>query len=141
LARAAVRLLCTQEPVPKEDDSSAQAPVLETRLSVSAGAKRRTTAGSGALFTCWFSFSAHRNRRARCVTCGPGPPCQGLDCWLRRRRGGALPWGGSTLLVRRFAFLTVGRGEDEGGHYRGAVARSLCSGSPSSHSKTSAPAV
>src|SRR5690242_13587782 len=28
---------------------------------------------------------------------------------------GALPWGGSTLLVRRFAFMTVGRGEDEGG--------------------------
>jgi hypothetical protein len=24
------------------------------------------------------------------------------------------------LLVRRFAFLTFGRGEDEGAHYRGA---------------------
>jgi hypothetical protein len=28
---------------------------------------------------------------------------------------GALPRGGSMLLVRRFAFLTVGRSEDEGG--------------------------
>jgi hypothetical protein len=38
LARAAVRLICTQGPTPKEDDSWAQAPVLETGLSVSAGA-------------------------------------------------------------------------------------------------------
>jgi hypothetical protein len=45
------------------------------------------------------------------------------------------------LLVRRFAFLTIGRGEDEGAHYRGAVACSLCGGLPSSHSKTSGPAV
>jgi hypothetical protein len=45
------------------------------------------------------------------------------------------------ILVRWFAFLTVGRGKDEGAQYRGAVACSLCSGSPSSHSKTSAPAV
>jgi hypothetical protein len=36
------------------------------------------------------------------------------------------------LLVRRFAFLTVGCGEDEGVNNRGAVIRSLCSGSPSS---------
>jgi hypothetical protein len=35
------------------------------------------------------------------------------------------------LLVRQFTFLTVGRGEDEGAHYRGAVAHSLCDGSPS----------
>jgi hypothetical protein len=42
------------------------------------------------------------------------------------------------LLVRRFAFLTVGRGEDEGANYSGAVACSLCGGLPSSHSKTSA---
>jgi hypothetical protein len=81
--------------------------VPETGLSVSAGAKRRTTAGGGALFTRRFAFSAHRNRRARCMTCGPGPPCQRLDRWLRRRRGGALPRGGSTLLVRRFAFFAL----------------------------------
>jgi hypothetical protein len=80
-----------------------------------AGAKRRTTAGGGALFTHRFAFSSHRNRRVKCMTCGPGPPCQRLDRRLRRRRGGALPWGGSTLLVRRFTFMTVGRGEDEGG--------------------------
>jgi hypothetical protein len=34
--------------------------------------------------------------------------------------------------VRRFAFLTAGCGEDEGAHNRGAVACSLCGGSPSS---------
>jgi hypothetical protein len=141
LVRAAVRLLCTQELAPKEDDSWAQAPMPETGLSVSARAKRRTTAGSGALFTRRFAFSAHRNRRARCMTCGPGPPCQRLDRWLQRRRGGTLPQGGSTLLVRRFAFMTIGPGEDKGAHYRGAVACSLCGGSPSSHSKTSTPAV
>jgi hypothetical protein len=141
LARAVVRLLCTQEPVPKEDDSWAQAPVPEIGPSISAGAKRRTTVGGGALFTCRFTFSTHRNRRARCKTCGPRPPCQRLDRWLRRRRGGALPRGGSMLLVRRFAFMIVGRGEDEGAHYRGAVACSLCGSSPSSHSKTSGPAV
>ena len=44
-----------------------------------------------------------------------GPPCQRLDRWLQRRLGGALPWGGSMLLVRRFAFLTVGHSEDERG--------------------------
>jgi hypothetical protein len=35
-------------------------------------------------------------------------------------------------LVWRFTFLTVGCGEDEGEHNHGAVARSLCGGSPSS---------
>jgi hypothetical protein len=49
------------------------------------------------------------------MTCGPRPSCQRLDRWLRRSRGGALPRGGCTLLVRWFAFLSVGCGEDEGG--------------------------
>jgi hypothetical protein len=124
LVRVVVRLTCMQEPAPKEDDSWAQAPMPETGLSVSAGAKRRTTADGGTLFMRRFAFSAHRNRRARCMTCGPGPPCQRLDHWLQRRRGGALPRGGSTLLVRRFTFLTVGRGD-----------------SPSSRFGTSGPAV
>jgi hypothetical protein len=35
------------------------------------------------------------------------------------------------LLVRRFAFLIVGRGEDEGALYHKAVACSLCGGLPS----------
>jgi hypothetical protein len=34
--------------------------------------------------------------------------------------------------VRRFAFLTVGCGEDEEAHNHGAVVRSLCGGLPSS---------
>jgi hypothetical protein len=118
--------------VPKEDDLWAQAPVPETGLLVSAGAKRRTTVGGDVFLTCRIAFSTHRNQCARCMTCGPGPPCQRLDRWLQRRRGGALPRGGSTLLVRWFAFLTVGRSEDEGAHYREAVACSLCVDSPSS---------
>jgi hypothetical protein len=141
LARAAVRLICTQEPAPKEDDPWARALVPGTGLLVLAEAKRRNTVGGGTLFMRRFAFSAHRNRHTRCMTCGPGPPCQRLDRWLRRRRGGALPRGGNTLLGRQFAFLTVGRGEDERAHYCRAVACSLCDGSPSSHSKTSAPAV
>jgi hypothetical protein len=48
-----------------------------TGLLVLAEAKRRTTAGGGALFTRRFAFSAHRNRRARCMTCGPGPHARG----------------------------------------------------------------
>jgi hypothetical protein len=99
-----VRLFCTQELAPKEDNSWAQAPVPETRLSVSAGAKRRSTAGDGALFTRRFTFSAHRNRRARCMHVGLGPHAGG--------------W-------------SVGCGKAEGAHYRGAVAHSLCNGSPS----------
>jgi hypothetical protein len=102
-----VRLLCTQEPAPKEGDSWARAPVSGTGLSVSAGVKMRTTAGGGVLFTRRFTFSAHRNRHTRCMTCGPRPPFQRLDRWLRRSRGGALPRGGSTLLVRWFAFFAL----------------------------------
>jgi hypothetical protein len=66
------------------------------------------------------------------MTCGPGPPCQRMDCWLQRSRGGAQPRGGCMLLVQRSAFLTAGCGEDERAYNRGAVAPSLCGGSPSS---------
>ena len=113
---AAVRLLRTRRPTPKKHDSWAQASVPEAGpLLVSAEVKRRTTAGGGVLltrqtgpllsvevkrrttvggsvlFTRQFAFSAHRTWRARCMTCGPGPPCQRLDRWLRRRRGGTIP--------------------------------------------------
>jgi hypothetical protein len=62
LARAMVRLLCTQEPAPMEDDSWAQAPVPETGLLVSVEVKRRTFADSGVLLTWRFIFSARRGR-------------------------------------------------------------------------------
>jgi hypothetical protein len=42
------------------------------------------------------------------------------------------------LLVRWFAFLTVGRSEDEGTRYRGVVACSLCGGLPSPHTVANA---
>jgi hypothetical protein len=85
LARAAVRLLCTQEPAPKEDDSWARALVPRTGLSVLVEVKRRTTVGGGAPFTRRFTFFVLRNRHARCVTCGPGPPRWRLGHWSRRR--------------------------------------------------------
>jgi hypothetical protein len=47
LARVAIRLLYTQEPAPKEDDSWAWAPVLETGPLLPAEMERRTTAGGG----------------------------------------------------------------------------------------------
>jgi hypothetical protein len=139
---ASVHLRRTQKLAHQVHDMWAWAPMPEVgrlvaakpRGRATAGAKRHTTVGGGVLSTrrFTFTFSAHRNRRARCMTCGSGPPCQRLDHWLQRRRGGALPWGGSMLLVRRFAFLTVGRSEDKGAHYRVAVACSLCHDSPSS---------
>jgi hypothetical protein len=51
LARATVRLFCTQEPAPKEGDSWAQGPVPESRLLVSAKVKRCTNAGGSMRFT------------------------------------------------------------------------------------------
>jgi hypothetical protein len=47
LARAAVRLLCTQKLAPKEDDSWARAPTSETGLLVSVEVKRCTTTDGG----------------------------------------------------------------------------------------------
>jgi hypothetical protein len=56
LARAAVRLLCTQEPAPKEDDSWAWAPASEAEPLDSVEVKRCTTAGSDPLLTRRFAF-------------------------------------------------------------------------------------
>jgi hypothetical protein len=83
--RAAVRLLGTKEPAPKEDDSWARAPASETGLLVSAEVKRRTTAGGGVLLTQRFAFSAHGGRRPKSMTRGPEPPCQRLVRCFRRR--------------------------------------------------------
>jgi hypothetical protein len=88
LARAVVRLLCTQEPAPKEDDSWAQAPASEIGLLVLAEVKRRTTAGGGVLLMRRFALSAHGGQRPKSMTRGPRPPCQRLgQCFRRRRRG------------------------------------------------------
>jgi hypothetical protein len=77
--RAAVRLQCTQEPALKE------VPVSETGLFVSTEVKRRATTGGGALLVRRFASFAPKNRHARCMTCGPGSPCQRLGRWWRRR--------------------------------------------------------
>jgi hypothetical protein len=49
-------------------------------LFLAAEMKRRATAGSGSLFECVrrFAFSALGDLHSRCMTCGPGPPCQRL---------------------------------------------------------------
>jgi hypothetical protein len=72
---AVVHRLRTRRPTPEEYDSWTQAPVSETGLLLSAGVKRRTTAGGGVLLTRRFAFSAHGGRCPRSMTCGPGPPC------------------------------------------------------------------
>jgi hypothetical protein len=82
---AAVRLLHTRRPTPKEYDSCARAPVLGTSPLLSMEVKRRTTAGGGVLFTRRFAFSTHGGQHPRSMTRGPGPPCQRL-CHLGFRR-------------------------------------------------------
>jgi hypothetical protein len=84
MARVAVRLLCTQEPVPKEDDSWARAPVSDTGPLVSVEMKWHTTAGGGSLLTRRFAFFAPEDRRPKSMTRGPGPPSQRLGRCIRR---------------------------------------------------------
>jgi hypothetical protein len=76
--------------------------------------KRRTTTGGSTLLARRFAFFVLRNRHAKCMMCGSGPPCQG---WI------------------------VGDGEDEEAHYRGSVARSSHGGLSSSHLETTVTAV
>jgi hypothetical protein len=68
---AAVRLLRTWRPTPKEYDSWAWAPVSEAGPLLLAEMKRR----GGSLLVWRFTFSAHRDRRPRSMTRGPEPPC------------------------------------------------------------------
>jgi hypothetical protein len=67
---AAVRLLRTRRPTPKEYDSWAQAPASEVGPLLSAEMKRR----GGSLLAWRFAFFAHGDRRPRSMTRGPGPP-------------------------------------------------------------------
>jgi hypothetical protein len=80
---AAVCLLRTRRPTPKEYDSWARAPVPEAGLLLSAEVKRRITAGGGVLLTRWFAFSAHGGQLPRSMTRGPWPPCQRLATQAR----------------------------------------------------------
>jgi hypothetical protein len=75
---AAVRILRTRRPTPKEYGSWAWAPVLEAGPLRSAEMKRRTTAGGGVLLARRFAFSAHGGRRPRSMTRGLGAPCERL---------------------------------------------------------------
>jgi hypothetical protein len=82
---AAVRLLRTRRPTPKEYDSWARALVLEAGPLLSAEMKRHTTADGGVLLTRRFTFSAHGDRRPRSIIRGPEPPRQRLGHCFRRR--------------------------------------------------------
>jgi hypothetical protein len=91
---AAVRLLRTRRPTPKEYDSWAWAPVSEARPLLSVEMKRRTTAGGGVLLTRRFAFSAHGGQHPRSMTRGPGPPRQRLGLpGARRARSSATSRG------------------------------------------------
>jgi hypothetical protein len=72
---AAVRLLRTRRPTPKEYDPWAWVPVSETEPLVSAELKRRTAAGGGSLLARLFAFSALGDPHTSCMACGPRPPC------------------------------------------------------------------
>jgi hypothetical protein len=54
-------------------------------------------------------FLARSNRRADCMTCGPGPPC-----WACRSRKGAPPWCGCMPPAWRSALSPAGLGESGG---------------------------
>jgi hypothetical protein len=82
---AAVRLLRTRRPMPKEYDSWARAPAPEAGPLLLVEMKRHTTAGGGVLLTRRFAFSAHGGRRSKSMTHGPGPPCQRLGHLDARR--------------------------------------------------------
>jgi hypothetical protein len=103
-----VRLLRTREPARQMYDLWAWAPMSEAGPLSLAEMKRRTTAGDGTLLAWRFAFFAPRNRHARYMTCGPGPPCQRLGRCFRRRWRGALPRVGSMLHAQRFAFSALG---------------------------------
>jgi hypothetical protein len=68
---AAVRLLRTRRPTPKEYDSWARAPVLQAGPLLLAEMKRR----GGSLLAWRFAFFAHGDRRPRSMTRAPGPLC------------------------------------------------------------------
>jgi hypothetical protein len=68
---AAVCLLRTRRPTPKEYDSWAQASVSKARPLLSTEMKRR-----GGLLLVWrFAFFALKDRCPRSMTRGLGPPC------------------------------------------------------------------
>jgi hypothetical protein len=90
---------------PEEDDSRARAPVSETGLLLLAEAERCATAGDGVLLTWRSVFSAHRNRHARRLICGPGPHARGWTIGRGEDEAAHLPRGGSMLLAWRFAFF------------------------------------
>jgi hypothetical protein len=92
---AAVCLLRTRRPTPKEYDSWARAPVSGAGPLFLAEMERRTTTDGGVLLTRRFAFSAHGGRRPRSMTHGPGPRSRG---WVTSARVGR-------DLLRRFEAL------------------------------------
>jgi hypothetical protein len=101
---AAVRLLRTRRPTPKEYDSWAWAPVSEAGPLLSAEMKRRDSS----LLTWQFAFFALGDRRPRSMTRGPGPPCQRLGrLGARRTRFSAASWGVNERVLLKKGFPRV----------------------------------
>jgi hypothetical protein len=109
LARAAVRLLYTEEPAPKEDDSWARAPTSETGLLASAGVKRRTTVDG--------DEDARRfaPRVAVCLLCTRRPTPKEYDSWARAPEpetglllSAEMKRRGASLLAWRITFFAHG---------------------------------
>jgi hypothetical protein len=97
---AAVRLLRTRRPTPKEHDPWARALVSEAGALLLAEMKRR----GGSLLAWRFSFFTHGDRRPRSMTRGLGPPVLEAGALLlaeMKRCGGS-------LLAWWFAFFTHG---------------------------------
>jgi hypothetical protein len=86
LARAAVRLLCTQKPARRVRDMWAWAPMLEVGPLVVAKMRGALPRGGSMLLVRWFAF---------------------LIVGRSKDEGGVLPRGDSTLPVRRFAFFAL----------------------------------
>jgi hypothetical protein len=82
---AAVRLLRTRRPTPKEYDLWARAPVSEAWPLLSAEMKRCTTAGSSPLLTRQLAFFALGDPHPSWMTCGLVPPYHRLGCFGARR--------------------------------------------------------
>jgi hypothetical protein len=98
---AAVRLLRTRRPTPKEYDLWARAPVPGAGPLLLVEMRRR----GSSLLVWWFAFFAHGDRRPRSMTRGPGPQCQRLGLLdAHRARSTAVSWGvnGTVLLKKGF---------------------------------------
>jgi hypothetical protein len=106
LARAAVHSFYTQETMPKEYDSWAQAPRVRDWAVFSAEMKRRTTAGGGSLLAWRFTFFALGDPHTSRMTCGPRPLCHRRGCFGARAGESSLKRDSPRMQQLRFRILS-----------------------------------